>query len=334
MSKNELKRVKVMERVLGGVMTSSEASEILGITCRQLRRLKNRYTTEGESGLIHGNRDRKPKHALSEELKKEVQRLYEEKYSDSNFCHFSQLLEAHEEIQISASSVGRILKSSGKEAKHPKKRRPKKHQPRARRKQAGMLWQLDATPYEWLGDDFGKFALHAVIDDATGVVVGGTFTANECLEGYCEVMKQGIKSYGVPMALYSDKHTIFRSPMEKLTLDEELDGQAVPLSNFGKAMAELNVAHIKANTPQAKGRIERLWETLQDRLPVELRLLGVTDIEAANKFLPKLLEQHNFRFSVTPADSHNAYRPLEPKENLDIVFALREVRKIGSGKDL
>jgi transposase len=334
LSKNELKRVKVLERVLGGCMTSTEAAASLGVTCRQLRRLKNKYSEKGESGLIHGNRGKKSAHALPEELKKEVQRLFDEKYSDSNFCHCSQLLQEHEGIVISASSVGRILKSAGKEAKNPKKRRLKKHRPRARRKQAGMLWQIDATPYEWLGNDFGKFALHAAIDDATGIVVGAWFTPNERLEGFCEVMKQGVMRYGVPLALYSDKHTIFRSPDEKLTLDEELDGQTSPLSNFGKAMAELDVEHIKASTPQAKGRVERLWKTFQDRLPVELRLLGIKDIQGANKCLPKLLEKHNSSYSVLPADVQDAYRLLESDVNLDCVFALRETRKIGSGCEI
>jgi hypothetical protein len=267
-------------------------------------------------------------------LKKEVVRLYEEKYNDSNFCHCSQLLEEHDGILISASSVGRILKSVGKEAKNPKKRRPKKHQPRQRRTQAGMLWQIDATPYEWLGNDFGKFAMHAAIDDATGLVVGAAFTQNECMEGYCEVMKQGFMKYGVPLALYSDKHTIFRSPGEKPTLDEELDGQTIPLSSFGKAMAELAVEHIKASTPQAKGRIERLWETLQDRLPVELRLLGVKNINDANKSLPKLLEKHNRSYSVPPADERSAYRSLESWEKLEYMFAFRHTRKIGSGNEI
>jgi hypothetical protein len=194
-----------------------------------------------------------------------------------------------------------------------------------------MLWQIDATPYEWFGDELGKFALHAAIDDATGIVVGAMFTQNECMEGYSETMRQGIVGYGIPLALYSDKHTIFRSPNEKLTIDEELSGQDIPLSNFGKAMVELGIEHIKANTPQAKGRVERLWDTLQDRLPVELRLLGIQDIEDANKALPALLEKHNRQYQVSAAESVDAYIPLNGDVNLEYVFAKRETRKVGSG---
>jgi transposase len=326
--------VKVLERLFVGSMSGTEAAESLGLSGRQLRRLKSKYTQNGAGGLIHGNRGRKPKHSLRQETKLQVLRLFEEKYSDSNFCHFSELLEEHEGINLSPSSVGRILKSAGKESKRSVKRRPKKHQRRERRTQAGMLWQTDATPYEWLGKEFGRFALHAVIDDATGIVTGAVFTRNECAEGYGLVMKEGIMRYGVPMGLYTDKHTIFRSPKEKLTLDEELDGAQSPLSNFGKAMAELNIEHIKANTPQAKGRIERLWATLQDRLPVELRLLGIKTIEEANKVLPKLIEKHNEKYAVQAVEEKSAYTPLCEGVSLEYVFTMREARKIGGGNSI
>jgi transposase len=330
LSRNELKRMKVLERVLSGSMTYAEGAETLGVSSRQLRRLKTKYLKEGELGIIHGNRGRKPNNAISEELRQRVVRLYEEKYYDSNFSHLSQLLREHDGIDISPSSVGRILKLSGKAAKH-QRRRVKKHRPRERRTQAGMLWQIDATPYEWLGKEYGKFALHAAIDDATGIVVGAFFTPNECMEGYSEVMKQGIVRYGVPLSLYSDRHTIFRSPNEKLTVEEELAGEEIPLSNFGKAMEELSIGHIKATTPQAKGRIERLWETLQDRMPVELRLLGIRCIEEANEALPELLKRHNERYGVIPAESITAYRALEEGMRLDYIFAWRETRKVGTG---
>lgn len=334
MTKDELKRLKVLERLKGGSMTNEEGAVTLGVTARQLRRLKARYALEGEGGLIHGNRERKPSHALSEESRAEVLRLYREKYHGSNFCHYSELLGEHENIKISASSVGRILKAAGTGPKRPRKRQPKKHRPRDRRAQSGMLWQIDATPYEWLGAEYGKFALHAAIDDATGIVTGAKFTRNECMEGYSRTMMSGIGRYGVPMALYSDRHTIFRSPNESLTIDEELDGQQAPLSNFGKAMAELGIEHIKASTPQAKGRVERLWNTLQDRLSVELRLLGVRGIDEANEILPALIDKHSRNYSVTPAEAGDAHCPLDCGVNLDYVFAKRETRKAGNGNDI
>lgn len=327
----ELKRVKVLERLSGSRMNCKEAAETLGICERQLRRIVRKYETGGAEGIIHGNRGRKPTHALPETLKDKVTALYEGKYYDSNFTHYSELLAEREDIWLSASSVGRILKNSKHSSKRKKKRCPKKHQPRERRSQTGMLWQLDATPYSWLGRDVGVFALHAAIDDATEIVTGAYFTENECFEGYAKTMSMGIEAHGIPLGACSDKHTIFRSPNEKLSIDQELDGEQIPLSNFGKAMAELQVEHIKVNTPQAKGRIERLWQTLQDRLPVELRLLKVRTIQEANDVLPLLIAKHNASYAVAPMEEESAYMPLPSSINLEYVFSWRETRKIGGG---
>ena len=332
MSREELKRVEILERLSSGSMTNEEAASTLGVTCRQLRRLKSKYAQKGAAGLVHGNKGHKPPHTLPEELKSEVLRLYSEKYYDSNFCHLAELLSENERISLSPASVRRILKAVGCEAKHKRRRTAKKHRPRDRRTQAGMLWQTDATPYEWLDEETGKFALHAAIDDATGIVVGAFFMEHECALGYSRTLQEGIRRYGIPLALYSDKHTIFRSPKEKLTIEQELDGEQVPLSNLGKALAELGIRHIKANTPQAKGRVERLWETLQDRLPVELRLLGIKSIDEANKVLPELVARHNRKYSVPPAEEEAAYIPLDRGTELDHVFAIRTTRKIGSGE--
>jgi transposase len=331
LSRDELRRVKVMERLLAGVMSGKDAAATIGITERQLRRLKTKYLKEGETGLIHGNRGRKPSNALPEELKAKVLILRCEKYHDANFCHLADLLAEHEDIYLSRESVRRILKSAGHESKRAAKRSPRRHRARERRAQAGMLWQTDATPYEWLGGQYGRFALHAAIDDAAGIVVGGCFTRNECAGGYGRALSEGMRAYGIPMALYSGRHTIFRSPREGLTIDEELGGEEKPLSNFGKAMAELGVEHIKAGSPQAKGRVERLWETLQDRLPVELRLLGVKDMDGANHALPELLSRHNRKYSVPPAEAESAYTPLPDGINLEHVFAMRNVRKTSGG---
>lgn len=312
-------------------MTNKEGAEALGLSDRQVIRLKQKYQNEGGArALTHGNRGRKPAHALSDEVKTMAATLYRAKYQGSNNCHFAELLEEHESLKISPSSVRRILLAEGiKEAKQ--RRRAKAHQPRQRRAQAGMLWQIDATPYAWLEDRAPAFALHAAIDDATGTVVGAVFRPNECREGYSRVMQQGIRKYGVPLSLYSDRHMIFRLPNEKLTVEQELAGETMPLSNFGKAMAELRIEHIKAVTPQAKGRVERLWVTLQDRLAVELRLLGVNTIEEANAALPRLIDKHNRQFAVEPRKRESAYLPLDPAVNLDHVFTKREYRQLGSG---
>jgi len=334
LTRAEWKKALVVEKILDGHMTNPEGAAVLGLSVRQVIRLKKKYVAEGGAqALAHRNRGKKPSHALSEEVKQQVVTLYNTKYYGSNNCHFAELLEEHESLKLSHSSVRRILLSKGiKQARQ--RRRSKAHPPRQRKPQAGMLWQIDATPYAWLEDRAPSFTLHAAIDDATGTVVGAVFRPTECREGYSLVMQQGIRKYGIPLGLYSDRHTIFRSPNEKLTLEQELAGETKPLSHFGKAIAELQIEHIKAITPQAKGRVERLWATLQDRLVIELRRLGVTTIEEANAALPKLLKKHNRRFAVAPKEAESAYVPLDPSINLSHVFTIREYRKMGSGNTI
>ncbi|MFC3342399.1 ISNCY family transposase [Paenibacillus abyssi] len=333
MTRAEMKKVVVVEKIIGGHMTNDEGAATLGLTKRQIIRLKQKYNQGGTRALIHKNRGRKPAHALKDEIKERVAERYTQIYHGSNNCHFAELLEEHEAIRLSASSVRRILLGKGiKQAKQ--RRRSKAHQPRSRKAQAGMLWQIDATPFAWLEDRAPVFALHGAIDDATGIVVGAVFSANECREGYSLVMQQGIRKYGLPLGLYSDRHTIFRSPKEKLTIEQELAGETKPLSHFGKAMKELGIEHIKAVTPQAKGRVERLWGTFQDRLVIELRLLGVNTIEEANRVLPKLIAKHNRQFAVSPKEADSAYVELGSDTNLDHVFSLRSQRRLGAGNTL
>ncbi|MCA0754541.1 ISNCY family transposase [Paenibacillus sp. N4] len=333
MTRAEMKKVLVVEKVMDGHMTNREGALSLGLSERQLIRLKKKYQAEGAKGISHQNRGKKPKHALSDEVKERAAALYTAKYLGSNSCHFAELLKEHEDLHLSSSSVRRVLLDKGlKQAKQ--RRRNKTHQPRQRRAQAGMLWQIDATPFAWLEERAPAFALHAAIDDATGIVVGAVFRPHECREGYSLVMQQGINHYGLPLGLYSDRHTIFRSPNEKLSVEQELAGEIQPLSSFGKAMCELNIEHIKAVTPQAKGRIERLWLTLQDRLVIELRLMGIQTLDAANKALPKLIQKHNKQFSVAPRSSESAYVQLQKHIELNYVFTLREHRKLGAGNTL
>nr|WP_246873717.1 hypothetical protein [Paenibacillus dendritiformis] len=147
-------------------------------------------------------------------------------------------------------------------------------------------------------------------------------------------MQQGIEKYEVPLGLYRDRHTIFRSHNEKLTLEQELAGETKPLSHFGKAMADLHIEHIKAITPQAKGCVERLWQTFQDRLVIELRLLGIQTLEEANAALSGLLEKHNHKFAIEPKMTDSAYLKLDPSIDLNHVFTLRNYRQLGTGKTL
>lgn len=329
MTVKELQRVKVMERLYAGDLSYQEAADELGVSRRQAIRLGMRYKAKGDEGLIHGNRGRRPGNSLREEVKDQVLSLYQHKYYDFNFSHFTERLNEEEGLEVSRSSVVRILKGAGIKSKKSIKRKPRLHRGRKRRAAAGELWQTDATTFQWFEGDREYYTLHAYIDDATGIVVGAYFTKNECTAGYVEALRQGIEKYGLPMEIYSDRHTIFRSPKE-LSEEEKAEGKEKPLSDFGLGLKELGIKQTFALSPQAKGRIERLWGTLQDRLTVELRLSGITDIEEANRALPRLLAEHNKNFSVK-AQEEAVYVELDTKLDFGFLFAHRDTRKTDGG---
>ena len=280
-------------------------------------------------GLIHGNRGRQPRHSLGAEIRTQVLDLYRQKYYDFNFSHFTEQLQEEENMSISRSSVARILKAEGIKSKKRLKRKAKLHRSRPRRAAPGELWQTDATTFQWFEGDSEYYTVHAYIDDATGIVVGAYFTKNECTVGYVEALKQGMENYGMPWEIYSDQHTIFRSPKE-LPEGEKAEGKEAPLSNFGMGLAELGLHQIFALTPQAKGRIERLWNTFQDRLTAELRLAGIRNIEEANHFLPRFLARYNARFAVE-ARENPVYVALDREIDFNLLFAQRDTRKTDSG---
>ena len=232
LTKNELKRVMVLEPWIDGRLTEQEVARTLGLSVRQAYRLKAKYRHGGAPAIAHGNRGRKPVHTLADSLKQRVMSLYRDRYSGSNATHFAELLAEHENIRLSVSSVRRILLEGGLRPARLR-RRPKAHRLRPRKPQAGMLWQIDASPFAWLEDRGPELTLHGIIDDATGEVIAATFRPTETLEGYVTVMIEGLRRKGVPLALYSDRHSIFCPPQGKLTLEQELAGQPQALSTFG-----------------------------------------------------------------------------------------------------
>jgi hypothetical protein len=194
-----------------------------------------------------------------------------------------------------------------------------------------MLVQIDASPHVWfIGEEM--YSLHGAIDDATGEILALFLAPTECLEGYFEIMRQIITNYGLPTSIYCDRHTIFVSPKDgKLTIEQEINGERVNLTQFGRAVEELGINIIKAKSAQAKGRIERLWETLQSRLPVEFKIYGITTIEAANEFLFKFMKMYNQKFSVEPEIPEDVFRMLTPDIVLDNILCKKEERTIIEG---
>lgn len=327
MSQKQLKTLTVINRLIDRSISRQQAAELLGISTRQISRLKKGVLTSGAQSLIHKNTGRKPAHAVSDEMKEAVLKIYSRpELSGVNFLHFKDILLADFGISLSYSALSSILKNAGFESPKKKIIRHRTHR-RKRKPHPGQLLQVDATPYEWFGGSV-KYALHGAIDDATGQVVGLFLTQNECLYGYLETLRQCCMDFGVPQTVYSDNHTIFRSPKTgKLTVDELIAGKTVHLTQFGRSMHELGVDLIFAKTPQAKGRIERLWGTLQSRLPVEFARRGIRTLSEANRFLEtQYRELFNRKFSVEP-EKDSLFVPVKNQERLDSILCVKHTRK-------
>ena len=327
LSQEQLKTLTVINRFIDKSISRQQAAELLGLSTRQITRLKKGVLTSGAESLIHKNTGRKPAHAVSDETKEAVLKIFSRtEFSGINFLHFKDILLADFGISLSYSAISSILKNAGFESPKKKKIRHRTHR-RKRKPHPGQLIQIDATPYEWFGGSV-KYALHGAIDDATGQVVGLFLTQNECLYGYLETMRQCCMDFGVPQTVYSDNHTIFRSPKTgKLTVDELIAGKTVHLTQFGRSMHDLGIDLIFAKTPQAQGRIERVWVTLQSRLPVEFARRGIKTLSEANRFLEtEYRELFNQKFSVTP-EAESIFVPLSKGIDLDSILCVKHTRK-------
>jgi len=331
MSQKQLNRYVVIEKSLEKIISVKEAAEILGMSERQVIRLRNGVKEQGARALVHKNQGRKPVHALGSRIKEKIVALKNsEKYQGANFSHYQELIAKHEKIQVSYAFLYQVLTAAG--IKSPKKRRrPKKHHRRKRKAQEGVLVQIDASPFAWLGGK-KRYALHGAIDDATGKILGLYLTENECLQGYFETTRQVVDGFGIPLSFYSDRHAIFLSHQQsKLTIEDQLEGKVCNDTQFGRAMNELGIRIIPASSPQAKGRIERLWNTLQSRLPVEFKIAGINTLEKANLFLQEgYPEQFNELFAVSAADAKIAFRSAEDID-LNRILCVKEKRKVDAG---
>jgi len=331
MSQKQLNRFSVISKTIDRHMAIAEAAVSLGIRERQIIRFKQGVIAEGASFLTHKNTGRKPQHAMDEKLSASILALKQsENYKCANFQHFQELLESHEKIKISYSALYSLLTQAN--IKSPKKRRRfKPHRRRKRKPQEGLLIQMDATPFEWFNAS-DKFSLRGAIDDATGKIVGLYMTKNECLHEYWEVMRQCLLNYGIPASLYTDRHAIFLSTLAgKLSIEDQLAGKVVNDTQFGRAMGELGITLIPARSPQAKGRVERLWETLQSRLPVEFKIAGNSTVDQANEFLTNYISCFNEKFAVEPENIESAFRALSPNLHVDSALCVKLTRSVDSG---
>ncbi len=328
LNKKEQNRLMVLNGIEAGRITAKEGAEVLGLSLRHVRRILAAYRKEGAAALAHGNRGRKPHNAFDDELKKRVLDLAQSTYAGCNTQHFTELLAEREGIGISRSAVRLILLRAG--LRSPRKRRPPKHRSRRERyPREGMLLQIDGSRDDWLEGRGPYLSLLGAIDDATGKVPYALFRAEEDAQGYILLLRHLVENHGIPEALYRDRHGIFeRSRKEPETLEEQLMGKRKP-TQFGRVMEELGIISITSLSPQARGRIERLWGTFQDRLKSELRIAGARTIEEANLVLWDFLPRFNQRFAVPAREPDLAYRPVPDGFKPDEVFCFKYERSVG-----
>lgn len=327
MTSHDQHRAMLMTKLLAGELTVAEVAVLLGRSERSVWRLRRRYLDAGVAAIVHGNRGRPSARRLPDETRERIIALATTRYDGANDTHLAELLAEHDAIRIGRSSLQRLLRSAGQAS--PRHRRAARHRSRRERMpQAGLLVQLDGSRHDWLEDRGPRLTLIGGIDDATGIVTGATFRDQEDVAGYLTVLRATVRGHGVPHAVYRDRHGIFETPEKAaLTLEEQLVDRRTP-TQFGRALGELEITSIAARSPQAKGRIERLWGTFQDRLVIELRLAGAVDRETANAVLPRFLVRFNRRFSVPPVNPEGAWRRLPANLRIDRVCCLKYRRMV------
>jgi len=326
MSTKELSRLEVVQRLSKKQMSQKEAGEILQLSTRQIKRLLKRYKKQGAAGLISKHRGRQAANRLSESVKKRALDLLRTKYQGFGPTLAHEKLVEKEKIKLSVESVRKLMI----EENLWKSRKLKKivtHQLRERRACFGELVQIDGSPHDWFEGRAEACVLLVFIDDATGKLVELQFVDSESFFSYAQAAEEYFKRYGKPIAFYSDKHGIFR-------VNQTSSGSGDAITQFGRAMRELDIQIICANTPQAKGRVERANQTLQDRLPKEMRLLGISTREAGNAYLSEFMQDFNQRFADEPRSEVNAHRSLTAKDDLARILTWQEARTISKNLTL
>jgi len=327
MTERDIVRMNVVGRYLDKKVTAPEAAEELTVSERQFRRYVSAYRMKGAIGLLHGNRGKPSPRRIPDSVRKHVGELMLDQYREYNTSHIRDVLEEEHDINHSYSWVWR-LRSELKQAT-PKKHRVKTHRTRrAPAEREGHLVQVDGSTHAWLKEQGLSFTLIAFLDDATGKILGAVFREAEDAVGYIQVLHHVCDTYGVPQALYADRHTIFQSP-KKLTVLEKARHQE-PLTQVGQVLASLGIRRIAAQSPQAKGRVERLFGTLQDRLVNELRHHGVTTMADANVFLTDFIRRYNAHFQRPAADPTAAFSTWPEGLSPQHVFACHYTRVVGN----
>lgn len=327
LSQKELQRVRVIEKAVDGRLSVREAACLLQRSERQVQRLKRRFQPNSVDWVRHGNRGKPRPWALHPDLPQRVLELARSKYAGFNDSHLHQKLVEQEGFHLSRESVRRILRQAKRSS--PQKRRPRTYRARRlRRPRFGMMMQSDASRHDWLEGRGPRLTLIGFQDDATSRILAARFQREpENAAGYFHCLHALLTTHGIPLSLYRDRHSIFQRNDPHWTLQEELAGQQVP-TQLGRALEELGIQQIPANSPQAKGRIERLWRTFQDRLISELRLAQAGTLEQANHVLAAFCPDFDRRFAVPASESTNDFRRLPRHFDLARCLSFRYQRVV------
>lgn len=320
----------IIKKASDGKIATAQAASKLGVSKQYVNRLKRRYKAEGIKAFDHGNKGKSRAWATDPAVKERVIELYKGKYAGLNFRHFREKLEEVEGIDLSYKTLHLILTAAGLKSpkRHRKRKAGNKHPSRPRRQCFGELLQIDASIHRWFGEECERAALHGAIDDATGMVMGLYFDKEETLRGYYEMMWQILTKYGIPEALYGDNRSVFefRKLSEKgQTIDRDSHIQ------FKRMCMMLGIELITTSVSQAKGRIERLWQTLQSRLMAELALRNIKTIEEANAYLPEFMEDFNKRFAIKPDMETSLFAPAPSPKEIDFYLSIQHERKLDNG---
>jgi transposase len=326
LSQKELQRVAVISSCVKGDLACARAAALLDLTPRHVKRLKSRLRQGGEAALAHASRGRPSHRRIPQGVRDRILHLARTTYAGFNDHHLCEKLAEKENLLLGRETLRRLLRSAG--IGSPRKRRTPTHrQRRPARAREGEMLLLDGSLHPWLEDRGPQLTLLGFLDDATRKVPVAEFFLTEDARGYFRLLRRLLRRFGVPLSFYGDRHGVFVRNDDRWSVEEQLAGRRQP-TQFGRALEQLGVTYIAAQSPQAKGRIERLWGTFQDRLTSELRLAGATDLHTANKVLRRFLPDHNRRFCRAPRDAEKAWRPA-PTE-LDRICCFRHERNVSN----
>lgn len=319
----------ILVKLIDGEIKISDAMRLTGLSERQIYRKKQAYKQFGIASIPHKNRNKSTGRGYSDTLKELIISLYLEEYNGWNFYHFNDALEDYHNIIVSDTFIYNLLTSYSIESPHKYKQRKTSHPPRERKENAGELIQVDASKHKWFYGDDKYYYLHGGIDDATGTVTSCFFAEQESIFGYQMIMKQTLMNYGIPECLYTDYRTVFKSNKRELTLEEELAGKQIKNTRFANMLEHIGTDIISTINPRAKGRIERLWRTFQDRLYKELKKNNITTIEEANQYLNDVfIPKYNAKFALPIDNTKNHFICLDKDFDFNKELAIWSEHKV------